>query len=137
MTRKRTAVAVRAGIVVVAIACIVAIGVPLAATSAVRKSQAAASAGNTSAALADARDAIRLEPGAASPEIQTALVLELQHDLTGAAAAARQATLDEPANWQTWLVYSRLEAEAGQPSASVAAYRRARSLNPRSPLFNQ
>jgi hypothetical protein len=135
--RRVAAVAVRAGIVVVAIACIVAIGVPLAATSAVRKSQAAASAGNTSAALADARDAIRLEPGAASPEIQTALVLELQHDLTGAAAAARQATLDEPANWQTWLVYSRLEAEAGQPSASVAAYRRARSLNPRSPLFNQ
>jgi O-antigen ligase len=134
---RRLALTVRAGIVIVAVACIVVIGVPLAATSAVRQSQDAANAGNTSAALADAREAIRLEPGAASPEIQAALVLELRHDITGAAAAARQATLDEPANWQTWLVYSRLEAEAGHPTASVTAYVRARSLNPRSPLFRQ
>jgi Tfp pilus assembly protein PilF len=113
------------------------IGVPLAATSAVRKSQAAASAGNTSAALADAREASRLEPGAATPELQVALVLEVRGDITAGAAAARQATIDEPANWQTWLVRSRLEDEAGHPVASVEAYRRARSLNPHSPLFHQ
>jgi hypothetical protein len=125
------------GIVVVAAACLIVIGVPLADVNAVRKSQAEAVAGNTSAALADAREATRLEPGAATPEIQTALVLESRHDIPAAAAAARQATLDEPANWQTWLVYSRLEAEAGHPDTSLAAYLRARSLNPRSPLFNQ
>jgi hypothetical protein len=135
--RRAPALVVRAVIVVVAIACMVGIGVPLAATSAVRKSQAAASAGNTSAALADAREAVRLEPGAASPEMQVALVLEFRHDIAGAASAGRQATLDEPANWQTWLVYSRLEAEAGHPTASVDAYLRARSLNPHSPLFSQ
>jgi hypothetical protein len=135
--RRVFALAVRVGIVVVAAACLIVIGVPLADVNAVRKSQAEAVAGNTSAALADAREATRLEPGAATPEIQTALVLESRHDIPAAAAAARQATLDEPANWQTWLVYSRLEAEAGHPDTSLAAYLRARSLNPRSPLFNQ
>ncbi len=54
-----------------------------------------------------------------------------------ALAAARRATRDESRNWSNWLVLSRIEAEAGHAKASVAAYRRARSLNPRSSLFQQ
>ena len=34
-------------------------------------------------------------------------------------------------------LFKSLEAETGHAQASVAAYRRARSLNPRSPLFQQ
>jgi predicted Zn-dependent protease len=114
-----------------------AIGIPLATTSAVRQSQAAAASGDLAAALNDSRSAVRIEPGAASAQIQTALVLELRGDIGGALAAAHHATSDEPTNWSTWLIASRLEAEAGHPTAALASYRRARSLNPRSPIFKQ
>ncbi|HWF74396.1 MAG TPA: O-antigen ligase family protein [Solirubrobacteraceae bacterium] len=127
----------RLGLVATALACVIAIGIPLAAASAVSKSQAAARMGKTSSALADARSAVRLEPGAAAPQLQLALVLELQHNYAAALAAAHQATRDESQNWSDWLVLSRIEAESGQVKASVVAYRRARSLNPRSPLFQQ
>src|SRR5262249_41118423 len=85
-------------------------------------------------ALRDARDAIRLEPGAASPRLQTAQVLEAQGDLAGAAASARRATVGEPSNWATWLVLSPIEAEAGNARAATATFELARSLNPLSPL---
>jgi hypothetical protein len=133
--RRRTVV--RLGLVATALACLIAIGVPLAATSAVSKSQAAARMGRTSSALADARSGVRLEPGAAAPQLQLALVLELQHNYSAALAAAHHATRDESQNWSDWLVLSRIEAESGHVTASVVAYRRARSLNPRSPLFQQ
>jgi O-antigen ligase len=125
----------RAGAVVIALACLVAITVPLAATTAVRRSQAASANGNTALALADARDALRIEPGAESAQLQVALVLEERHDFAGALTAVRRATADESTDWSAWLVRSRIEAEAGHQQASVQAYLRARSLNPRSPLF--
>ena len=62
-------------------------------------------------------------------------MLELQGDLTGAVEAARAATEAEPTNWRTWFVLSRVEAKAGNTEASVEAYREARSLNPRSEIF--
>jgi hypothetical protein len=129
--------AVRAGAVVLSLACLLAIAVPLATTSAIRQSQQAASSGNPALALADARTAARLEPGAAAPQLQLALVLELQHDVHGALIAVQRAASDEPANWSVWVVASRLQAEVGHPRASLIDYRRARSLNPRSPLFRQ
>jgi len=125
----------RAGAVVIALACLVAITIPLAATTAVRRSQEASATGNTTLALADARDALRIEPGAESAQLQVALVLEERHDFAGAVTAVRRATADESTNWSVWLVRSRIEAEAGHQQASLQAYLRARSLNPHSPLF--
>jgi hypothetical protein len=132
---KGTRTAIRAVLAVAAIAGLVAIGVPLASTEAVRASQTQASLGNTSSALADARSALRIEPGAESAQLQAALVLELQGRFGAAVTAARKATADEPQNWQPWLVLSRLETEAGQPRPAVADYRRARALDPSSLLF--
>jgi len=114
-----------------------AVAVPLAAVNTVRASQAAVLSGDPAQALADARAAVRLEPDAASPRIQLALVLELEGDIPSALAAAQAAASNEPSNWSTWLIVSRLEAEDGHPTASVAAYLRSRSLNPQSPLFRQ
>jgi O-antigen ligase len=125
----------RIGAAVIALACLVAITVPLAATTAVRRSQAASASGDTSLALTDARDALRIEPGAESAQLQVALVLEEQHDFAGALIAVRRATADESTDWSAWLVRSRIEAETGHQRASLQAYLRARSLNPRSPLF--
>ena len=130
-------VAVRAGMIVGAVLCLAAIAVPLADASAVRQSQAAVRTGDQVRALADARTAARLEPSAAAPQLQLALVLELQRNVRGALIAARSATGDEPDNWSAWLVLSRLDAEARRPMASLVAYRRARALNPKSPLFKQ
>lgn len=128
-------IAVRTGMVILALACVFAIGVPLATTNAERRSQSAATAGNLLLALTDARDAARIEPGAGSPQIQIALVLEARERPRPALAAARRAVKDEPDNWSSWLIVSRLEAETGHPAASLAAYRRARALNPQSVVF--
>ncbi len=133
---RRAATAIgRGGVIVLAAACLIGIAVPLAAGSDVRSSQNAAAGGDLTAAVADARSAIRVEPGAASPYLQLALVLELRHDLPPAVAAARHAIRDESQNWANWLILSRLEAEDKHPAAAISDYRRARSLNPQSPLF--
>jgi hypothetical protein len=127
----------RIGAVALAASSLFAIAIPMATVSSVQQSQAAVLGGDPARALADARTAVRLEPSAATPQIQLALVLELQGQVRQALTSALAATNDEPGNWSGWLVVSRLEAEAGHPTASLAAYRRSRSLNPRSPLFAQ
>ena len=73
----------RLGLGVVAVVCLIAIAVPLATTNAVRSSQAASASGNQRLALTDARTAVRLESGAASPQIQAAFVQELLGNPTG------------------------------------------------------
>lgn len=125
----------RAAFGLAAIAAIVAIAIPLSATSLVRQSQAEARAADLPAALSAARDAQSVAPGAATPRLQQALVLETAGDLAAAAAAAAQATEREPTNWRTWLILSRIEAQRGRAGVALGAYRKARSLNPRSPLF--
>lgn len=125
----------RAAFAAATIALIVAISIPLASTDLVRQSQADARAGNLAAALEAARSAQNAQPDAATPRLQQALVLEAEDDLPDAAAAARGATRREPTNWRTWMVLSRIEAKLGRASAAVRDYRKAKSLNPLSPLF--
>ncbi len=126
----------RIGSVAVAAAAIVAIAIPLSSSSLVRQSQTDARAGDLTAALSAAESAQNAQPDAASPRIQEALLLEAAGDLPAATAAARAATEREETNWRNWLVLSRLEAKQGHAAAAVRAYAKAKSLNPRSPLFN-
>ena len=116
----------------VAVAALVAVAIPFAATSAVRSSQAEAHAGRFTAALSDAATAEQIEPYAATPRLQRALVLEAAGDLHGAAAAIAQATARAPTDWQLWLVRSRIDAEDHHPASAVRDYLRAHALNPRS-----
>lgn len=125
----------RAAFAVVSLTAIVAIAIPLASATLLRESEADARTGDLSGALEAARSAQNVQPGAATPRLQQALVLEAGGDFAPAAEAARAATEREPTNWRTWLVLSRIEAENGRAAASVDAYREARSLNPRSELF--
>jgi hypothetical protein len=124
--------ALLAGLAAVAIG---AIAVPMAGALATRDSRDAASEGKLVAALEDARTAQRLQPAAATPHLQQALVLEEAGALKDAAAAARAATVEERTNWRTWFVLARIEARRGQAAPALAALRKARSLNPRSPLL--
>lgn len=127
--------ALRIALAAAALAAIAAIAIPLATTSLVRQSEADVRGGDLNAALSAARSAQNVQPGAAGPRLQQALVLEAQGNLPAAAEAAVAATDRESTNWRTWLVLSRIEAERGRAAASVRDYRRARSLNPRSELF--
>jgi tetratricopeptide (TPR) repeat protein len=120
---------------VAALAAIVAIAIPLASTSLVRSSEADARDGNLSGALEAARTAQNVQPSAASPRLQQALVLEALGEFPAAAQAARAATERESTNWRTWLVLSRIEAENGQDAAAVRDYRKSKSLNRLSSLF--
>ncbi len=127
----------RTALVVVAVAALLALALPLIAARDLRESQAQAAGGRLPAALRRADAAHGIAPYAASPPLQRALVLELERHFSAAAAAAAAATRAEPTDWRTWLVASRLEAERGAPGAALAAYRRARALNPHSPVFQR
>jgi len=127
----------RLGFAVVAVAAIVAIAIPLASTSLLRQSEAEARGGDLPAALGKARSARNVQPDAAAPRLQQALVLEAGNDLPAAAAAAEAAAERGSTDWRNWLVLSRIEAERGRVEAAIAAYREAKSLNPRSSLFDQ
>ncbi len=127
--------ALRGAVAVVALVAVVAIAIPFASTSLVRQSQADARDGDVSAALDDARSAQNVQPGAATPRIQQALLFESQGEYVLAAEAARAATEREPTNWKTWLLLSRIEAQRGQPDAALRDYRTARSLAPLVTIF--
>ena len=128
---------VRIGLVVLSLAAMVAVAIPLAVTASVRESQSLVNSARLGPALDEARSAGNVQPSAASPSIQEALVLELAGDLDAAAGAARAATEEEPTNFRNWLVLSRIEARRGAVDQSIDAYRQARELNPRSPIFQR
>lgn len=125
----------RIGVGALAVVALVAIAIPLAATDALRGSQAQARTNDLAGALARANDALAVQPYAATPRLQRGLILEEAGRYGPASVALHQAIDREPDNWRLWLILSRIEAEAVHPQAAVAAYRKARSLNPGSPIF--
>ena len=76
-----------------------------------------------------------MQPYAGTPQLQRALVLELDGNLAAAAASARAAERREPTNWRPPLVLARIEAKRGHVPAALAAIRRARALNKTSPAL--
>jgi O-Antigen ligase len=133
----RSWIALGAIVLVATWALICAQAIPWLAAAKVSDSQADVRRGDTRAALQDALDAKSLQPWAASPYTQLALIAEQRGDLAAAqrwiAAAARRASTD----WRIWFIAARIEREAGRDEAAARSYATARSLNPRSPLFNE
>lgn len=127
----------RVGVALGSLVAIVLIAIPLASTALVRQSQDEAQVNDFGAALGDARSAQNVQPDAAGPRLQEALVLESEGELEAAAAAAREATDREENNWRLWMVRSRIEAQLGNADDAVRYYEKARSLNPLSPLFTE
>jgi Flp pilus assembly protein TadD len=135
VARPRRSLLPRLGLAAVAAVAIGAVAVPMAGALATRDSRDAAKDGQVTAALQDSRTAERLQPYAATPHLQRALVLEQDGRLPAAAAAARAATRDEPTNWRPWFTLARIDARRGENTAALRALRKARTLNPRSPLL--
>ena len=134
-TRRRASLPVRGLIVATAIVAFVPIAIGLSTTLQVRESQAAVREGRLVDAMNAARRADAMQGTSASAITQEALVLEQAGALRPALDAAIRATGAEPTNWRTWLVRSRLEARLGQTEPALSHFRKARRLNPNSPLF--
>ncbi len=112
------------------------ITIPLASTVALRRSQSDAAHGRLIAALAAADTARAIEPGAASPYLQRALLLEQENQLAAAAVSISAAIAREPANYALWLTASRIATERDRPREATADYAEAARLYPTSPLFS-
>jgi hypothetical protein len=126
----------RVAVAVTALLAIALISIPVASNSLVRESQQAAESGDFREALNLALDAEAAEPGAATPLLQQALVLEASGEPEAGIVPARAATRKEPTNWRTWLIRFRLEAANGETARALKSFKRARDLNPNSPVFS-
>jgi hypothetical protein len=101
----------------------------------IKASAAAVNRNDGTSALRHALNAKNLQPWAASPYLQLALVQEQRQDLTSARGWIEEAIDRNPIDWRLWLVAARLETKAGDIPAARRSLLRAVALNPRSPLF--
>ena len=111
--------------------------IPLLSQSEIERSRDAAGRGDAQEALDAAAAAQRLQPWAASPYLQRALVEERAGDLAAADRSIRGAIERDPADWRLWLAASRIQTKLGDFRMAQQSYRRAASLNPRSFLFRR
>jgi cytochrome c-type biogenesis protein CcmH/NrfG len=109
--------------------------IPLLAQRAIARSQAAAQRGDLADAEGQATAARDIQPWAASPYLQLALVAEQQGDLARARTRIDQALHRDPANWRLWLTAARIQTKLGDVRGAEQSLQRAVELNPRSPLF--
>jgi hypothetical protein len=95
-------------------------------------SQRAASRGDLARASADARLAHHLEPWAASPQLQIALVQEAAGRLAQAEASIDAAIRFERRDWRLYYVLARIERRRGEPTTGSEQW--IRLLNPHAPI---
>lgn len=119
---------------VAACALVVAEAIPLLADVEVRRSQASVRAGDLGLARSHAVAATRVEPWAAAPYLQLALVDEAAGNPAAARRAVDQAIRRDREDWRAWLVAARIERRAGDGAGAARSLARAQSLNPRSAL---
>lgn len=127
--------AVGATVLLVGWCVICAQAIPWLADLQIRASEAAIRRNDGESALRHALNAKMIQPWAASPYLQLALVQERRRKLREAADWNRQAISRNPIDWRLWLVEARLEAKRGALLAANRALDRAIELNPKSPLF--
>ena len=119
----------------VAWAVIAAQLIPLLAQRALARSEAAVERGDLADAEGEATAARNVQPWAASPYLQLALVAEERGDLSQARRRIREAIERDPRNWRLWLTATRIDVKLGDLDGAETSLRRAVELNPRSPLF--
>jgi O-Antigen ligase len=104
-------------------------------TREVDASQKAAARGDLAGAVERARSAESIEPWAASPRLQLALVHEEAGDLPRARGEIAAAIERDSEDWRLQVVASRLALKSGDVPAARRFLVRARELNPRSRLL--
>jgi hypothetical protein len=125
------------GIAALAVAWVLicAQAIPVLANREVARSQAAVRRSELTSALKHANAARDIQPWAASPYVQLALVNEEAGALVRAREWINEAIDRDRLNWRLWLVLARVETKLGYPRTAADSLRRAVELNPRSPLF--
>ena len=121
--------------VVIAWVIVFAQAIPLLAQRELDKSQAASGRGNVREALDAAQSARDIQPWAATPYLQLALVSEEIGALPVARTWIGEAIARDREDWRLWLVAARVETKLGHVAAAERSLNRAVELNPRSPLF--
>ena len=116
------------------VAAIAAQAPPLLSRLHLDDSRTAAAAGSLTAAAAEARKAHVLQPWAASPLLQLALVEEQAGDLQQANGSVRSALRRDRSDWRIWLTAARAPTEGGRVGSARRSLAEARRLNPRSPI---
>jgi Tfp pilus assembly protein PilF len=99
-------------------------------------SQRAAERTDFHRALERARSAQAIEPWAASPRLQLALVREELGQIDAARRDIAAAIDRDESDWRLHVVAARLALKAGDVAAGRRALARARELNPRSRLLH-
>jgi O-antigen ligase/polysaccharide polymerase Wzy-like membrane protein len=125
------------GIAALAVAWVLicAQAIPVLANREIARSQSAVGRSDLASALKHANAARDIQPWAASPYVQLALVNEEAGALVSARERINEAIDRDRLNWRLWLVLARVETKLGYPRAAADSLRRAVELNPRSPLF--
>lgn len=120
-----------AGIVIVAVTllCVWAVSQPLRAENANDAAIAAFSAGDTKAAIDDARTAAARDPLTVDPLFQLAAMYTAIGDRQAARDELLAATRRQPQNPQTWLQLGELYLQQHQPSSALGPLGRARTLD--------
>ena len=135
--RTRYFTAGRLGVITLAIAVIVVQAISYIAGTFVNDSQQAFRRGDFATAASRARDARGVQPWAASPRVQLALVYERQGRLRDARDSVQAALARDRSDWRSWLIAARIESESGNSAAARANSEHARALNPKSPIWSQ
>ena len=99
------------------------------------QSESAAERSQLEDAAQDARDAATLQPWAAEPWVQIALLEELSGDLVGAQEALHTASARSPRDWRIWLINARFEVGLGDLDGARASLDRSRDLAPMAQIF--
>ena len=101
----------------------------------VGKSQDSVNSGNLVEALDQAESAKSIQPWAASPYLQLALVQELGGRTDEALVSIETALEHDQSDWRLWLVAARIQTKAGEIADARQSLAKARELNPKSQLF--
>lgn len=133
--RRAAGAAPRLALAAAALALAVVAAIPLLKHVELEASREAAADGRTEDAVESALRARSIEPWAASPPLQLALVYERSGRIGEARRWIGEALERDDSDWRIWLVAARIEARSGRAEPARAALAHAVELNPRSPLF--
>ncbi|HMJ97272.1 MAG TPA: O-antigen ligase family protein [Thermoleophilaceae bacterium] len=125
----------RVALVLAAWIAICAQALPFLASEEVGASQRAAARGELGKALDHARSAKAIQPWAASPRVQLALVREEAGQIGPARRDITAGIVRDESDWRLQVVAARLAIRAGDVPGARRALARARALNPRSRLL--
>ena len=134
-TKRKRRPLLRIAVAAIAFGLIVAETIPLLANMEVRRSQEAVDRGDLVEALDRAESAQSIQPWAATPYLQVALVQELGGQIDEAHASIEHALENDQSDWRLWLVAGRIQTKAGDIAAARQSLAKARELNPKSQLF--